>query len=97
MKINFSRTGGFMPIPLNAQLDTETMNPAEAGQLQRLIEDSGIMSMQGAEVKGARDMHYYTIKIEDDGQTHRVRFDQISIPSSVKPLIDFLMSRAKTI
>lgn len=86
-----------MPINLNVQLDTEAMNAGEAKQLQRLIEDSGVMLMQGAEVKGARDMHYYTIRIERDGQAHRVRFDQVSIPSSVKPLLDFLISRAKPI
>lgn len=96
MRVFFSRTGGFVPLPLRCKLDSEQMEPGEAQKLQRLVDDSGVLSLTSAEVKG-NDMHYYTVEVEREGRSHRVRFDQISLPPQLKPLIDYLMAQAKQV
>lgn len=95
MKVTFSRTGGFAPIPFGCVLDGDTMPPGDATRLKELVQSTQVMSARNAEVKGARDVYYYTIKVELDGKQHKVRFDQLSVPPEIKPLLDFLLARSK--
>jgi hypothetical protein len=95
MQVVFNRTGGFAPIPRSCQLDTDTLPAPEALKLKQLVEDSGILSSRGATVKNARDMHYYTVEITAEGQTHKVMFDHVSVPPPVQPLIDFLLEHSQ--
>ena len=95
MKVVFRRSGGFAPMPIGCDLDTQTMPPDECQRLQLLIEDSGVMDMHDAEVKGARDVHYYHIEIEGNGKSKKLKLDQLSVPPQAKPLIDFLIKHSK--
>jgi hypothetical protein len=96
MRVFFSRTGGFAPMPVRCKLDTDSMEPAQAQILLSLVDSTGILSLASAEVKG-NDMHYYTVEVEKEGRSHRVRFDQISLPPKIKPLIDYLMANSKPV
>lgn len=97
MKVAFTKTGGFAPIALGCQLDTDKLSSDEATKLKSLVNQSGVMNMADARVAAARDVHLYTIDITDGDQQHKVKFDQLSIPPSVKPLLDFLGLHAKSL
>ncbi len=94
MHVIFRKSGGFVPIAIGAELDTERMPPVESAELVVLINSSGIMTMKDSVVQGARDVHYYTIDITQKDSRHKVKFDQISMPPLVKPLVEFLEKRS---
>jgi hypothetical protein len=98
MKVSYTRTGGFAPIPVSCTLDTETSTPDEARELERLIAVSGIMQAQSLTNPAARDVRLHSIKITDDKtqSSKEVEWDDITIPPEARPLIQFLQARAKT-
>lgn len=96
MHVVFRKSGGFAPIAIGSELDTNQMPAAESAELLALIKASEIMTMKGSTVKGACDVHYYTIDITDGESRHHVKFDQLSIPAQVKPLVQFLEKRSKS-
>ncbi len=95
MKITFRRSGGFAPRLLGLDIDTDSAEAAESEKLRRLVEESGILGMSGAQQKGARDVNLYHFEIESDQGIHKVTFDQLSIPDTVKPLVKFFNERAR--
>lgn len=97
MKVSFRRSGGFAPMPLSCTIDTDTCSAEDAIQLRSLVASSGVMQASSATVPGARDVRLYVIDIEDDDLSHEVKFDDISIPAAVRPLIDFLQARSKNV
>ena len=92
MKLNFRKSGGFAPIFVGCQFDTEK---EPAPELDALVRSSGIMSEKSKRVEAARDVFYYTFEIELDGQKQKVTFDQLSVPTAVKPLLDYCLSQSK--
>ncbi len=97
MKVTFKRFGGFAPIPLSGTIDTNTCSPHDASKLQQLVESSGIMKAENASVPGARDVRYFIVDIENESVTKHVKFDEISVPPVMRPLIDFLQERASSL
>lgn len=96
MRVYFRKTGGFAATFIGCQIDT-TENPGpEAAELESLIQSSGIMKLSDKRVQNARDVFLYTFEIEDKGKVHRVTLDQLSIPEEVSPLLDFCLSRSKS-
>lgn len=97
MKVVYKRHGGFAPMAVACTVDTDTCPPDDAKQLEHLVATSGIMQSPGRTVAGARDVRYHSVTVDQNGQHAEVTFDDISIPSEVRPLIDFLQSRAKNV
>jgi hypothetical protein len=95
MKVDFRRTGGFAPMPISCTLDTDTCSPQDARELERLIAAGKVMEAKSASIPGARDVRYYTIDIEGSEGTAHLKFDELSVPQNVRPLIEFLQLRAK--
>lgn len=96
MKLSFRKSGGFAPIFQGCKFDTESSpTDVEAVQVEALVKASGIMSEKSRKVPAARDVFLYTFDIELDGLNNKVTFDQLSVPPSVQPLLEFLLSRAK--
>ena len=98
MKLSFRKSGGFAPIYQGCDFDTEK-NPQEPDSvhLLALILESGIMTEKSKQVPAARDVFLYSFEIELNAQKNRVTFDQLSVPAKVKPLLDFLLERAKLV
>ncbi len=94
MKVTFKRSGGFAPMPLSGSIDTDTSSTEDAVKLQQLVESSGIMQAESASIPGACDIRYYTVEIESQSETKKVKFDELSVPPAVRPLIEFLQERA---
>lgn len=98
MKIKFKQWGGIAggPVPDgDPWLDTAEMPASEARILEGLVAASNILSLKGTKSSWAQDAGRYEFEIIDGGVSHRVNFD-VSVPDSVKPLLDFLRERAKS-
>lgn len=94
MRVKFRQSGGFAPIFMGCDLDTEALPAGEAEKLRHLIDESGIFNLESTRVPGARDVRMYEIAIERDEGDYEITFDQLSVPAKVKPLLEFLQARS---
>ncbi|HEY6546793.1 MAG TPA: protealysin inhibitor emfourin [Vicinamibacteria bacterium] len=97
MKISYRETGGFAGLSRGVELDLESLPPAEARKLQKLVEAACLESGTARGPTGARDLVGYEIVIEKDGVRSVVRFDDASVPESATELLEALQSRARPI
>lgn len=98
MKMVFKRTGGFAPSMIGCILDTERMPADEAQQLQALVKSADLFNQQTQEAKSARDVHYFNFQVEnDEGVIHQVRFDTVTLPDAVRPLMEFCKQRSNSL
>lgn len=95
MKVYFRQSGGFAPVFLGVQLDTEAAPGPESEELERLVETSGILNLSDARCPGGKNMSLYTFDIEHGPHKHIVTLDQLSVPDAVQPLLEFLKARSR--
>jgi hypothetical protein len=95
MKIRFRQSGGFGGIVLGCDLDVETLPPADAIALSRLIKDAKLAEVGARTNERGRDLTNYEITVEEKGATIKASFDDMSIPPKIEPLLDFLRDRAR--
>jgi hypothetical protein len=97
MKISYRETGGVAGLSRGVDIDLESLPPAEARKLQKLVERAGLKGSTTRGPSGARDLVGYEIVIEKDGACSVVRFDDASVPKSATKLLEALQSRARPI
>ncbi len=97
MKALVVRTGGFAGIQMTTTVDTAALSPEDVLQFQQLIKSSGFFSLPATITasKAQPDRFQYQVTIEDGGKSHTVTVSESSLPSSVKPLLDFVNRNAK--
>jgi hypothetical protein len=97
MKASIVRTGGFAGIQMTTTVDTDTLEPEDVRQLQQLVKSSEFFSLPATIVvsKSQPDRFQYKVTIEDGSKTHTVTVGETSLPSTIKPLLDFLNQNAK--
>lgn len=95
MKIKFRQSGGFAGLLSGCDLDTASMPPAEASQLESLVRESQILQLKSAGDTQARDQFNYQIAIETSEGSHQVLLDDSTLPARVEPLLDYLRKQAK--
>ena len=95
MKVQFVQSGGFVGTVKGCELDTATLAPDVAQELERLIRESGISGSGESLSKVGRDLHQYDIRIEEGTQNFSVVFDDATISQSMKPLLGFLKKHAR--
>jgi len=98
MRISYREAGGFAGLSRGADLDLESLPPAQAGRLRKLVERARLRDVETRGPSAARDLVGYEIAIEDDdGRTVVARFDDASVPESATPLLEALQKRARPI
>jgi len=95
MKIKFRQSGGYAGLLLGCDLDTKSLSSDEATQLESLVNNSGILQANSSRSDNTADLISYEMTIETQAGTHQVRFDDLTLPESVLPLLDYLQSQAK--
>jgi hypothetical protein len=97
VKIWFHETGGFVPIARGCELDSTTMSPAEAAELEALVQTSGILNMDDVLLPKGADLVRYSFKIERDDILHSVKLDGPAVPDEVRPLLTFCKARSQSL
>lgn len=95
MRVSFRQVGGFVPVWQGCDLDTAALPAAEAAELQRLVEQSGLRRLRDVRLPGAADVATVTIEVDEDGSPHAVSFHLPLVPEPVKPLLAFLLARSR--
>jgi len=98
MKISFVRTGGFAGLRLATTVDSATLSPEEAAQLQALVDNAKFFALP-TNVKGKAsgvDRFQYTITIETPTQQHTVTVEESAASPELLQLLSWLTTAAKT-
>jgi hypothetical protein len=92
MRVSFKRSGGFMGITRSIVVDTQTLSQEEATQIIQLIEASDFFNLPHNLLGSPQpDRFQYKITVEGNGQEHEVIVDESTVPSILKPLLDWLI------
>ena len=95
MKVRFDQSGGYAGLLRGCDLDTSTLPPDEARQLEQLVQASAMPASGEFLSNSSRDLHQYEITIEDGASIRTVILDDESLPATAKPLIGYLKKCAK--
>ncbi len=95
MRILFERTGGFAAIKLQRMFDSANLSPAEAKQLESLVQKSCFFDLPFELKNGApvADRFHYKLTVETDRGSRTVEASESAIPPSMRPLLRWLETR----
>lgn len=92
MNIHFERSGGFAGLRLQHELDTNSLPPAEAEEITRLVDSAHFFELPPtlrATQPGA-DRFRYKLSVNSGTQNHSVELDDAAAPASLRPLLSWL-------
>jgi hypothetical protein len=97
MKIKFRQSGGYAGLRMGCDLDTDLLSTDEATKLASLVKNSDIMRSKSSRSKNTADVISYQITIETNDGTHQIAFDDLTLPDSAIPLLDYLQNQAQVL
>jgi hypothetical protein len=95
MKITFVQSGGFAGMVKGCELTTSDLTPDERQELESRVAASGLTESLERFSPAGRDHRQYEIVIERDGVVRRIICDDHSVPEATRPLVAFLVARAR--
>lgn len=92
MRILFQRTGGFAGSKIEGTLDTSTLPQPQLRRLMKLLHQSGFFELSGTlpPPGAAPDAFTFRVTVEADQGSHTLEASEGSLPTSMRPLLDFL-------
>ena len=100
MRIHFERTGGLAAPAMkrSCTIDTVALPEAEANELANLVAAANFFALAPPAPSGppsqGRDMFRYKLTVEREGRQHTVEATETAVPATLRPLINWLKSRA---
>ncbi len=97
MQIEFERTGGFAGLRLATVIDSTSLSPEEARQLDQLLEAANFFELPAEMMStgpGA-DRFLYSLTIIEGTRRHTVRAGEAAIPERLRDLLNWLTSVAR--
>lgn len=98
MKISFERTGGIAGMRMATTIDLDSLPKPDADALRKLIAEADFFNLTVPEAgKAIPDGFQYTLTIDGDGQHRTIQVGETSIPDKLRPLLNELSSRARSV
>jgi hypothetical protein len=101
VRLRLRRTGGLAGLPVEAAVDTADLAPGEAEPILAALDAAqldapDVAALQGAPPPpGPPDAFGYELDVTRGADTRRLRFGELDMPESLRPLVALLRSRAK--
>ncbi|MGO8991596.1 MAG: protealysin inhibitor emfourin [bacterium] len=97
LRISIERSGGFAGITMKTAVDKKDLAPDEALKLHQLVEDADFFNLPREIMppSRSRDRFQYKLTVEENGRQHTVRVTEEAMPEKLKPLVKWLMERAR--
>ncbi|HJR81554.1 MAG TPA: protealysin inhibitor emfourin [Anaerolineales bacterium] len=99
MQIDFSSSGGFANIELAYRGDTNTMPEAQAREVERLVESSGVFDLDQDDLNsnaaiGRADVISYRLTLAEGPRQTTLWMNDVTAPASIRPLLGRLRKLA---
>ena len=95
LRVKFLQSGGVVGAMRGCDLDSASLPPDEARELESLVRSSGLSQSGEFLTQAARDLRLYDIEVAGDAATVSVRFDDGTLPEQARPLVSFLRRNSK--
>jgi hypothetical protein len=97
LRISIERSGGFAGITMRTTIDEKDVAPDEALKLRQLVEETDFFNLPGKMISRSPqpDRFQYDLKLEESGRGHTVTVSEEVLPEKLKPLIKWLMEKAR--
>jgi hypothetical protein len=96
-KISYRKSGGFAGISKGVDITVSSLKIDEQRELQQLFEEANLKKHDERTTPGAADVFYYWISATTPKGTYEVKYDDVSLPGSVRPLVRFLDAKSENI
>ena len=97
LRVSFEQSGGFAGLLKGCVLEAGKLPADEDAELRRLVAASGLETSSEGTSRGMRDRRQLAITIERPGEKIRVVCDDGCTPEGARPLVAFLVARAKPV
>jgi hypothetical protein len=95
MRITFMQSGGFAGMLKGCTVEAADLAPDERRELESLVAASGLSESFEQFSSAGRDLRQYEIVIEQHATVQRIVCDDRSVPEAARPLLAFLVARAR--
>jgi hypothetical protein len=97
MQIAFERSGGFAGVTLGVSVDTATLPPGEAQEIEGLVRQANFFEIPSQSQTAGRgaDRFQYDLTISDGSQRHHVTVGETAVPDTLRPLVQHLTELAR--
>ena len=100
MQIDFATSGGVTNQELSYRVDTNTMTAAQAGEVEALVESSGMFDLRQEDVTpnvtvGRADVITYRLTVSDGVRQSNLWLNDVTAPASIRPLLAYLQKLAR--
>jgi hypothetical protein len=96
MLVLFERSGGFAGVPVTITIDLATLSPADATQLNRLIEQADFFNLPTTTPASTKpDRFQYRVTIQMGDRHHTIKTGEATAPETLTPLLDWLTNFAQ--
>jgi hypothetical protein len=97
LRISVERSGGFAGITMKTAVDKKDLPADEALKLHMLVEEADFFNLPREIMppSRSRDRFQYKLTVEENGRQHTVRVSEEAMPEKLKPLVKWLMEKAR--
>lgn len=95
MRVTFLQSGGVIGAMRGCELDSASLLPDDARELESLVLSSGITQSGEFLSPDGRDLRLYEIRVENGAGIVSVTFDDWTLPTEARPLVSYLRRNAK--
>ena len=95
--IDFERSGGFSGRIIHTSVDSLRMTSVEADELNRLLNDAGILDLTNITINNPsfRDQFMYKLTIRKGTKEHFVELTENQVPFAARPLLGYLTAKTR--
>ncbi len=97
MRVSFERSGGFAGITMRTTIEEKDLAPDEAQKLRQLVEGVDFFNLSKRMMPRSPrpDRFQYELSLEESGREHTVTMSEETLPEKLKPLVSWLMEKAR--
>jgi hypothetical protein len=97
MKVFYEQKGRLLGATLSSSADTNLLSSEEKQKIEDMVRNAKFFdfpSNSSPPNRGAADYYRYRITVETEQQKHTVETTDLSIPSELRPLIQYFRKKA---
>jgi hypothetical protein len=88
MHIYFKRSGGYMGIPVTADLDTTALPTEEADAIEQMLDKANFFDLPSdPDLSGGADRFIFELTVVSKEMKHTVYFSEQNAPAEIDPLV----------